>query len=99
MEIQRVVNRVAGWRASCFFPGRSGPGADAPRNPSSKVAAMQENVTCPKCHGYMYSERFADFALTFFAWKCINCGTVMDTDIIANKNGLHVNRMKLVKTG
>jgi len=61
--------------------------------------AMQDHVKCPKCRGFMYSERFADFALTFFAWKCINCGTVMDTDIIQNKNGLHVNRMNLVKAG
>ena len=58
---------------------------------------MSESVNCPKCRGYMYSERFADFALTFFAWKCINCGTVMDEDIIDNKTGLHSNRMKMIE--
>lgn len=58
---------------------------------------MEKSATCPKCHGYMYSERFADFALTFFAWKCINCGTVMDSGIIENKNGQHANRMNLAK--
>ncbi len=58
---------------------------------------MKESVNCPKCRGYMYSERFADFALTFFAWKCINCGTVMDEEIIDNKTGLHSNRMKMIE--
>jgi len=58
---------------------------------------MEDSVTCPKCRGYMYSERFADFALTFFAWKCINCGTVLDQDIIDNRTGLHADRMKMVE--
>ena len=60
---------------------------------------MKDVVNCPKCHGYMYTERFADFALTFFAWKCINCGTVMDGDIIENKSGLHANHMNMVEVG
>lgn len=64
-----------------------------------EVADMDHPVNCPKCRGYMYSERFADFALTFFAWKCINCGTVVDTGIIENKNGQHVNQMNLVEAG
>ncbi|MDH4228922.1 MAG: hypothetical protein OEW11_04135 [Nitrospirota bacterium] len=56
---------------------------------------MDKTATCPKCRGYMYTERFADFSLTFFAWKCLNCGTVMDAGIIENKSGLHVNHMKV----
>lgn len=63
-----------------------------------ETAAHQDPVACPKCRGYMYTERFADFALTFFAWKCINCGTVMDTGIIENKNGQQVAQM-MAKAG
>ncbi|MDH5527017.1 MAG: hypothetical protein OEY97_06865 [Nitrospirota bacterium] len=58
---------------------------------------MEHAADCPKCRGYMYKERFADFSLTFFAWKCINCGTVMDAGIIENKFGLHGNRMDTEK--
>ena len=42
-------------------------------------------MRCPKCHGLMYTERFADYFHAFYAWKCINCGTVIDSLIALNR--------------
>lgn len=42
-------------------------------------------MDCPRCKGLMMMERFSDFFLIFYAWKCINCGTIVDRTIIANK--------------
>lgn len=42
-------------------------------------------MTCPKCKGLMMQERFSDFFLIFYAWKCINCGSVVDQTITTNK--------------
>ncbi len=42
-------------------------------------------MKCPKCEGMMFIERFSDYFLTFHAWKCINCATVVDQTILANK--------------
>ena len=35
-------------------------------------------MECPKCKGMMMLERFSDFFLVFYAWKCINCGAIID---------------------
>jgi len=43
-------------------------------------------MRCPKCEGLMFVERFSDYFLTFHAWKCINCGAVMDQTILSNKS-------------
>jgi hypothetical protein len=43
-------------------------------------------MKCPKCEGLMFVERFSDYFLTFHAWKCINCGAVMDQTILSNKH-------------
>jgi ribosomal protein L37AE/L43A len=43
-------------------------------------------MKCPKCEGLMFVERFADYFLTFHAWKCINCGSIMDQTILANRS-------------
>ncbi len=40
---------------------------------------------CPKCNGLMMMERFSDFFLIFYAWKCINCGSILDRTICANR--------------
>lgn len=44
-------------------------------------------MRCPKCTGLMFVEWFADYYLTFHAWKCINCGAIMDQTILSNKGG------------
>jgi len=33
----------------------------------------------------MMLERFSDFFLIFYAWKCINCGAIIDKTIANNR--------------
>jgi PHP family Zn ribbon phosphoesterase len=42
-------------------------------------------IDCPKCKGMMDLERFSDFFLVFYAWKCINCGAIIDKTICDNR--------------
>lgn len=42
-------------------------------------------MTCPRCKGKMFAERFYDFVRSFDAWKCTCCGEVLDSTIIANR--------------
>jgi DNA-directed RNA polymerase subunit M/transcription elongation factor TFIIS len=42
-------------------------------------------MDCPKCKGLMMMERFSDFFLVFYAWKCVNCGAVIDKTIANNR--------------
>jgi hypothetical protein len=38
-------------------------------------------MECPKFQGTMMLGRFSDFFLVFYAWKCINCGALIDRTI------------------
>ena len=42
-------------------------------------------MTCPKCKGLMMLERLSDFFLVFYAWKCVNCGAMIDRTISNNR--------------
>ena len=42
-------------------------------------------MDCPKCQGTMLLERFSDFFLVFYAWKCLNCGAIIDRTISKNR--------------
>ncbi|MDH4081950.1 MAG: hypothetical protein OEV99_00560 [Nitrospira sp.] len=42
-------------------------------------------MDCPNCKGMMMLERFSDFFLVFYAWKCINCGAIIDRTISNNR--------------
>lgn len=42
-------------------------------------------MVCPKCQGRMVLERFSDFFLIFYAWKCLNCGAIIDRTISTNR--------------
>lgn len=42
-------------------------------------------MECPKCKGFMELERFSDFFLIFYAWKCFNCGAIIDRTIAENR--------------
>jgi hypothetical protein len=33
----------------------------------------------------MTLERFSDFFIVFYAWKCINCGAMIDRTIATNR--------------
>lgn len=55
-------------------------------------------MDCPKCKGLMMLERFSDFFLVFYAWKCVNCGAVIDRTIANNrKNSLAAKAAKTVE--
>ena len=56
-------------------------------------------MTCLKCKGLMMLERFSDFFLVFYAWKCVNCGAIIDRTISNNrKNSLAAKAAKEVET-
>jgi hypothetical protein len=42
-------------------------------------------MKCLRCEGLMTLERFSDFFLVFHAWKCINCGAILDHTISVNQ--------------
>lgn len=42
-------------------------------------------MQCPRCQGLMVFERFSDFFVSFHAWKCINCGSILDRTINNNR--------------
>jgi hypothetical protein len=42
-------------------------------------------MECLKCKGLMMLERFSDFFLVFYAWKCLNCGAIIDRTISDNR--------------
>jgi hypothetical protein len=42
-------------------------------------------MECPKCRGLMALDRFSDFFLVFYAWKCLNCRAVIDKTIATNR--------------
>lgn len=47
---------------------------------------------CPKCSGIMWLERYSDFFLAFYSWKCLTCGNRTDKTIEANKHIVHTKR-------
>jgi hypothetical protein len=55
-------------------------------------------MECPKCKGLMMLERFSDFFLVFYAWKCINCGAVIDRTIAANRRKSVEHKIEELKT-
>jgi len=55
-------------------------------------------MECPKCKGLMMLERFSDFFLVFYAWKCINCGAVIDRTIAANRRKSVEAKIEELKT-
>jgi uncharacterized Zn finger protein len=50
---------------------------------------MVIKMQCPKCAGFMMYEKFMDMEETsrfyFYGWRCISCGTIVDSTILANK--------------
>lgn len=39
---------------------------------------------CPRCNGAMVNERFQDMLTVFYAWRCLNCGEIVDE--VVNRN-------------
>ena len=49
--------------------------------------ARQRGYKCPRCNGAMVYERFQDMLDTFFAWRCLNCGEIVDPVVARNRGG------------
>jgi len=48
----------------------------------------------------MQMERMSDFFLVFYAWKCINCGALIDKTIAINRRkSLASKSLELAKVG
>lgn len=45
----------------------------------------EKKMKCPKCGGLMVSQRFADYFITFYGFKCLNCGSIVDKTIVQNR--------------
>ncbi len=51
-------------------------------------------MTCRRCNGLMVRERYDDLELgsagyEVFAWRCLNCGAIVDASIAAHHHTAH----------
>lgn len=51
-------------------------------------------MTCQRCNGLMVRERYDDLELgsagyEVFAWRCLNCGDIVDSVIAAHHQTAH----------
>jgi len=51
-------------------------------------------MLCPKCKGLMVNERLTDYAIVFNAWRCVNCGTILDSTILENRKAKKKEKTK-----
>jgi hypothetical protein len=49
------------------------------------ILDKERPMKCLRCKGLMMLERFSDFFLVFHAWKCVNCGSILDHTISVNQ--------------
>jgi len=42
-------------------------------------------MKCPRCSGVMSYEKFHGSHESFFGWRCINCGDIVDQVILENR--------------
>ena len=42
-------------------------------------------MECSKCHGFMVEEWVPDFSSEESAWRCVNCGLIVDPTIFRNQ--------------
>ena len=50
-----------------------------------RMPRRSRNPKCPRCNGAMVYERFQDMLQVFFAWRCLNCGEIVDTVVAQNR--------------
>ena len=67
-------------------PGETAP-ADAHRTCEGRVPMARERrrMKCPRCNGAMVYERFQDMLDLFYAWRCLNCGEIVDPVVARNR--------------
>ncbi|GAB4374156.1 MAG: hypothetical protein Kow00128_24090 [Deltaproteobacteria bacterium] len=50
--------------------------------------ARRDDIRCPRCNGAMVYERFMDMLDMFYAWRCLNCGEIMDPVVERNRGSV-----------
>jgi DNA-directed RNA polymerase subunit RPC12/RpoP len=45
----------------------------------------RQGYRCPRCNGAMVYERFQDMLDLFYAWRCLNCGEIVDPVVARNR--------------
>ena len=49
------------------------------------MMVRRHGIRCPRCNGAMVYERFQDMLDLFFAWRCLNCGEIVDPVVARNR--------------
>lgn len=49
------------------------------------MTANPNFMKCPRCNGAMVYERFQDMLDLFYAWRCLNCGEIVDPVVVRNR--------------
>ncbi len=49
------------------------------------MARERRRMKCPRCNGAMVYERFQDMLDLFYAWRCLNCGEIVDPVVARNR--------------
>jgi len=52
------------------------------------MARERRRMKCPRCNGAMVYERFQDMLDLFYAWRCLNCGEIVDPVVARNRGGV-----------
>ena len=55
-----------------------------------------KTVRCPRCDGAMVFERFQDMLTLFYAWRCVNCGEIVDPVVSKNREPARGTKKKAV---
>jgi uncharacterized Zn finger protein len=56
--------------------------------------ARRDDMRCPRCNGAMVYERFQDMLDMFYAWRCLNCGEIMDSVVVRNRGAAGKSQKK-----
>lgn len=54
----------------------------------------RDDIRCYRCNGAMVYERFQDMLDMFYAWRCLNCGEIMDSVVARNRGAAGTPRKK-----
>ncbi|HEY7528999.1 MAG TPA: hypothetical protein VH660_07585 [Candidatus Deferrimicrobiaceae bacterium] len=57
------------------------------------MPTSNQPIRCPRCNGVMVYERFQDMLDLFYAWRCLNCGEIVDP-VVAKNRGMDSKKPK-----
>jgi late competence protein required for DNA uptake (superfamily II DNA/RNA helicase) len=61
-----------------------------------KATRTENRMRCPRCDGAMVFERFQATMEVFYAWRCLNCGEIMDPVVAKNREQERNQKKKAV---